>query len=236
MATPIADMVREMLARGVEADIIVLAIEAAESRASADASRDIQPSRDMSRDVTLSSADATLELRRKKDRIRQKARRNRLKAQPPDVTLSSADASRDALVVPLSIRKKEVSKEDKTEAPTKRHVTRGSRLTDEWRPRAEDQTLALELLGHSNRVLSELLKFRDHWKAAAGPTAVKRDWDAAWRNWARRASEFHGGQNGSPQGRKSVVDVARRLAEQFEMQSGNGLASDTGSLFRLPAR
>lgn len=35
----------------------------------------------------------------------------------------------------------------------------------------------------------ETEKFIDHWTAASGQSATKRDWSAAWRNWMRNASE-----------------------------------------------
>jgi len=34
---------------------------------------------------------------------------------------------------------------------------------------------------------NELAQFKDHWAAAAGASAVKLDWVAAWRTWMRRA-------------------------------------------------
>jgi hypothetical protein len=36
----------------------------------------------------------------------------------------------------------------------------------------------------------EFAKFCDHWRAASGANARKHDWDAAWRNWCRKAGEF----------------------------------------------
>lgn len=42
----------------------------------------------------------------------------------------------------------------------------------------------------NGRVASELAKFRDHWTAKTGQDAAKADWQAAWRNWVRRAVEF----------------------------------------------
>jgi hypothetical protein len=36
---------------------------------------------------------------------------------------------------------------------------------------------------------TETERFRDHWRAADGRNAVKRDWTAAWRNWMRTAQE-----------------------------------------------
>jgi hypothetical protein len=35
----------------------------------------------------------------------------------------------------------------------------------------------------------ETTKFVNHWKAASGANARKRDWVAAWRNWMLKASE-----------------------------------------------
>ena len=32
-------------------------------------------------------------------------------------------------------------------------------------------------------------RFIDHWRQAAGATARKIDWKAAWRNWMRRAED-----------------------------------------------
>lgn len=35
----------------------------------------------------------------------------------------------------------------------------------------------------------EMAKFKDYWLAASGANARKHDWDAAWRNWCRKAAE-----------------------------------------------
>ena len=66
---------------------------------------------------------------------------------------------------------------------------RGSRLPDDWHPRAED--------GLDNL---ELAKFRDYWKAVPGQKGVKLDWDATWRNWLRTAGK-------SPTNAKPSVEV-----------------------------
>ncbi len=41
----------------------------------------------------------------------------------------------------------------------------------------------------------ETAKFRDHWLAASGANALKRDWVAAWRNWMRKATPSGPGPN-----------------------------------------
>lgn len=56
----------------------------------------------------------------------------------------------------------------------------------------------------------ETQKFRDHWAAASGQQARKKDWIAAWRNWMRNADERLG--------RGSVT----RLPPKQEGLLGNG--------------
>lgn len=63
----------------------------------------------------------------------------------------------------------------------------GHRLSATWEPRSEDWASAVERLGEA-AARHELSQFRDHWAASNAPTAVKRDWHAAWRIWFRRAS------------------------------------------------
>jgi hypothetical protein len=42
----------------------------------------------------------------------------------------------------------------------------------------------------------EFAKFRDHWCAASGANARKHDWDAAWRNWCRKAADMRANGRG----------------------------------------
>lgn len=62
------------------------------------------------------------------------------------------------------------------------------RLPDDFRVTAEMVAWARKDVPNvDGRVETE--KFRDHWKAASGATARKKDWVAAWRNWMRNADE-----------------------------------------------
>ena len=67
---------------------------------------------------------------------------------------------------------------------------RGTRLPEGWNPKPET-VAALEAEGIPNpgRFLA---KFRDHWAAAAGKSAIKVEWDATFRNWCRRELEYAG--------------------------------------------
>ncbi|ACS51198.1 hypothetical protein Bgr_09200 [Bartonella grahamii as4aup] len=82
-------------------------------------------------------------------------------------------------------------------------ANRGCRLPADFEP---DYDFAIAEGLSPERVKVEIAKFRDFWKACAGKNAIKRDWQAAWRNWVRRAIEGlektkntnnNGGNNGN---------------------------------------
>jgi hypothetical protein len=98
---------------------------------------------------------------------------------------------------------------------------RGCRLPEGWRPNDAERALAVELLGSGKAAHAELDKFRDHWRAANGANAVKRDWDAAWRNWVRRAAERPAARAGPLAGRdcsntrlQALIDATRDRKNQ----------------------
>lgn len=65
--------------------------------------------------------------------------------------------------------------------PRKQTASRGTRLPDDWRPSEAHARLAAD---RGVNVNEEADKFRD-WCAANG--AVKKDWEATFRNWIRNA-------------------------------------------------
>lgn len=64
---------------------------------------------------------------------------------------------------------------------------RGTRLPDDWlpSPALTDWTRA----NCPDVASTEVARFRDYWAAQPGARGRKLDWDATWRNWARRAQE-----------------------------------------------
>lgn len=70
----------------------------------------------------------------------------------------------------------------------------------------------------------ETERFRDHWAAATGRNATKRDWIAAWRNWMRSAADRAPTGRAVPGARPSTTDqrVAEGLALAARMASPNG--------------
>lgn len=84
-----------------------------------------------------------------------------------------------------------------SEAKLPRGGARGARLPATWDPGEAGMAFAAQQGLVNGRAQAELDKFRDHWAAKTGADACKADWQAAWRNWVRRAVEFAPGAKGS---------------------------------------
>lgn len=76
---------------------------------------------------------------------------------------------------------------EQVKSPPRTRRERGVRITDNWAP--TDQTCAVvRALGLDPvKILSA---FRDHWAADGSDRAWKVNWDAAFRQWARKDLEF----------------------------------------------
>lgn len=174
--------------------------------------------------------DSTAEKRRTWDR----ERKRKQASSPPDSTgfhriPQNASLSKED--------KKEEGKKEREAPETQFHrkPDRGHRLPEDWEPPPPDQAIAFQLLG-PDRTASELEKFRDHWKQQPGSKGVKLDWNAAWRNWTRRAAEYGAQRNG----RRTVHDAANDLIAKFsafDEPAPGGLRSGAGedAIRMLPA-
>lgn len=91
---------------------------------------------------------------------------------------------------------------------------RGTRLPSDWEP-THDLIEFARNEGLSNAQIEfELACFRDHWESASSPNAVKRSWDAAFRNWIRRAAAGFGNARGPSPSRHRPSDGGRLAAMQ----------------------
>jgi hypothetical protein len=117
-------------------------------------------------------------------------------------------------------------------APT-REAQSATRLPDGWQPKAS--TIEWAKRSEPNVDLRrEHEKFTDHWLAAAGASARKRDWDAAWRNWIRRAADQSPRRGTSPTAASTTdarVSQALDLAAYYRQVDGGDPAA-----LGLPAR
>jgi hypothetical protein len=160
--TPIAEMVKALLEKGVPHDAILVAIEGAE-RAMLANTPVVSPQM---------SADVSADRRREKDRLRkQEIRRN------PQMSADNPQMSNSC-----------INKED-TKKDSKR---RGVRLSADWLPTSDGHSFALREGFSVSEVDREVQKFRDYWIARPGVGGTKLDWDATWRQWVRKGAESAG--------------------------------------------
>ena len=90
-------------------------------------------------------------------------------------------------------------KEDKKDSPliappqgepkkTKRSRSdRGTRLPPDWQPSERNLQDAENIGLNAADAFREAERFGDYWAGCPGQRGLKRDWDATWRNWCRRA-------------------------------------------------
>jgi hypothetical protein len=64
---------------------------------------------------------------------------------------------------------------------------KGSSLPQDWAPSKDLQAYAVEHLKSVPRLRLEVEKFKNHWQ---GNGAVKKDWDATFRNWVLNAVRY----------------------------------------------
>jgi hypothetical protein len=79
--------------------------------------------------------------------------------------------------------------EDAGASSKKKPASRGTRLDADWFLPVSWGQWAVSEGWAPDDLRIEADKFRDYWHSKAGPTAVKMDWQATWRNWIRAAAQ-----------------------------------------------
>lgn len=107
---------------------------------------------------------------------------------------------------------------------------RGTRLPDDFEP--SPALLAWVRAKCPGLPASEHERFCDHWRSTPGVKGRKADWDAAWRNWMRRAHDDRAGRPGGrsaaarPNGAEARLDKARTIADQLKAREGLATVTD----------
>jgi len=166
------------------------------------------------RDVTRDARDdrkrefARIRQRRRRDRVTRDERDEHVKSNNNN-SLSDDYVTRDVI--------SSLSKEERDIAKVSKRESRAQQLSRDWRPDDDSWMQSIAILGTKDRCEYELKKFHDH-ALEKGRTA--KNWNAAWRNWAKRAVEY-GGKNGhaglknadNPRSGSLIGAIDRRLAE-----------------------
>lgn len=152
----------------------------------------------------------------------------------PTSERGATDAERGAAVAPepsLNHPRNQEPPPASQGTPRPKAEPRGTRLPDGWQP---DESLIEWATGKgvTDPALLALWteRFTNHWAAAAGRNATKRNWSAAWRNWVleeiTRAARY------APRGTVDVFAAAEARALEAErmMMTPDPLAITTGGL------
>lgn len=101
---------------------------------------------------------------------------------------------------------------------------RGSRLPDDWAlSDAVREWSIAEARAPPDLIEREVAKFRDYWRAKAGKDGRKSDWNAAWRNWLRKAMEDgNGRRNGAGSRPASYLAGVAEFASEVGGSSSPG--------------
>ncbi|MBB3956859.1 hypothetical protein [Novosphingobium sediminicola] len=177
-----SDLLARLIAAGTPADLVA---EVAMEIARADVVRR-QEAEDAARKEKKRADNAR--------RQREFKERNR-----PPVTQGNADNALPALVAVTCVTSPALSPSPNeinsnphphTHPETNTARTRGTRLPVDWVPEPLTGDLAKAIAQWPPGALErELARFRDWAASTSGPNAVKKDWQAAWRNWLRKAHD-----------------------------------------------
>lgn len=174
----------------------------------------------LSADFRGQKVDETAERRRAKDRDRKRLLRGN-----PQTSAEIGGIPKEALTVLPTSKNPEVKQEKVRK--------RKQPLSAEFRPKESHFEAAAKLSRDRQYVLD---KFEDMrlWATANG--IVKIDWDATLHGFLRRDAKNNEQANGKHQGKPNVVDIAKRWAEGFESETGDGIEGHSGAVLRIPQR
>ena len=120
----------------------------------------------------------------------------------------SADAA-PATASATSLEVKNLSKASKASKASKTspraRSSRGTRIPDGWQP---DQALVDWTQANAPAAANavEVERFRDYWQSISGQRAIRVNWAATWRNWARKCQEQQAQPQRGPAPRSTTSD------------------------------
>ena len=101
----------------------------------------------------------------------------------------------------------------KTAKPKQNH---GTELADDWFPEPLSRGFLTNHPVSKEIQIREFEKFRNYWHARAGPGAVKRDWNATWRNWL--INNHTGFQNGKSRSTENTRGSGAKFFEDLNAE------------------
>jgi len=140
------------------------------------------------------------------------------------VTECDAGDAQPALSRPLPSPQTPLPTPTHTHPEKQTPARKGHRLPVDWMPAPLTGDAADAVAGWPPGAEErELARFRDWAASATGPNALKTNWDAAWRNWIRKAVDD--GRYGKSHGRNSqsarpaIIEIGRSVAADLEREA-----------------
>lgn len=196
-----SELMKALADAGAPMEAIIIALRALEAK-----------------DAEIAARDAAAADKRAKDAERKREERalSRVHGQSTDspATVQAASAPVSLSLPPNDINSNPPTHTHENNKPAR---VKGHRLPADWQPTALPADLAAAVaLWPLNALERELSRFRDWAASATGPNAIKLDWQAAWRNWVRKAEDEgrYGRNVGKPPGAPPDDLAARILKRQ----------------------
>jgi uncharacterized protein YdaU (DUF1376 family) len=134
--------------------------------------------------------------------------------------VTAADVSQPVTRTATAIQTPEAISHKPDTSKRQEEEARASRLPTDW-----GLTDSRKAIAESERLdpVRTHQKFTDHWRAASGANARKRDWEAAWRNWCRNEADRKTAPkvNGSNAHREELGKFDRIMARSHAQQTFN---------------
>jgi hypothetical protein len=227
MTTPIADMVRLVMAANVPPEMIVLAVESVERSVALAVERAVAGAAPRSDgghgDVsTLSTRKSTPKQREKwrlKKRKQRSNRTNSLASAPAPAAGDTGDMSPCASLS-LASRFKKLSSERETRARAKPSPVD---IPADWSSSPEDERFAASRGFSAAEIADVAFKFKN-WFSATGER--RPDWSKAWQNWVTNERRPPGRYHAIPGGKDDPLSKARQFSEADWRQKCAFVASD----------
>lgn len=179
---------------------------------------------------TVVVADEQAERRREADRVRKAATRA-CPQTSADIPQNSAE-----LVSPLGPPLSPAPLSPPIIPPSSK-TSRATELPSDWQPDAKTWALADELGFTAQETWDQLNRMRDWAKNAGGGKGRKSDWNAAFRNWIKRAADDRRNKPQAPR-RNSLQDSFAILDavvdEAIRRSDGSGQEGGEEDTFGLP--
>lgn len=153
------------------------------------------------------------------ERAKQWRERNRTQANADERQDTEVDIDTEKKDTPTDVGVERASAPDISsplpEKPSSDRKAKATRIPAGWKPSAEGRAYAVEHGFSQDDIRAQAEGFVDWSLAAPGDKGLKRDWDAAWRNWVRNAVSF-GRIRGPDRQGSPVLDVDPRTGDLLD--------------------